>query len=286
MYGCRVIQKALESVDQDCQMEVIKEISNHVLKCVKDQNGNHVVQKIIERVEPQQLQFIIDAFTKGAPDTVCSLSSHPYGCRVIQRVLEHCTEEQKRPVLEQLHENIFTLVTDQYGNYVIQHVIEHGISLDRERIVKCLRGDVLKYAQHKFASNVIEKCLICGTTEQKNILIDEVCNDDGAPNPQLLEMMKDPFANYVVQKMLDVSDSAHRKKIMFSIKSHIPALRKFNYGKHIIAKLEKYFQKTNPGVPFSLISGEQSPQQQFSNTSVNTAVSNNNNNFENGPPIY
>jgi len=57
---------------------------------------------------------------------------------------------------------------------------------------------------------------------------------DGAPNPQLLEMMKDPFANYVVQKMLDVSDSAHRKKIMFSIKSHIPALRKFNYGKHII----------------------------------------------------
>jgi len=60
---------------------------------------------------------------------------------------------------------------------VIQHVIEHGISLDRERIVKCLRGDVLKYAQHKFASNVIEKCLICGTTEQKNILIDEVCNE-------------------------------------------------------------------------------------------------------------
>lgn len=46
MYGCRVIQKALESVDQDCQMEVINEISNHVLKCVKDQNGNHVVQKV------------------------------------------------------------------------------------------------------------------------------------------------------------------------------------------------------------------------------------------------
>ena len=52
-------------------------------------------------------------------------------------------------------------------------------------------------------------------------------------------MMKDPFANYVVQKMLDVSDSAHRKKIMFAIKSHIPALRKFNYGKHIIGK--KFF---------------------------------------------
>ena len=205
MYGCRVIQKALESVPAESQLEIINELSGQVLKCVKDQNGNHVVQKvcntliliklfiqIIERVHPHQLQFIIDAFTTGAPDTVCSLSTHPYGCRVIQRVLEHCTEEQKRSfyfcnflnnfqtfsaVLEQLHENMLTLITDQYGNYVIQHVIEHGIPEDRERIVNRLRGDVLKYAQHKFASNVIEKCLICGSTEQKNSLIDEVCKE-------------------------------------------------------------------------------------------------------------
>ncbi len=33
-----------------------------MLKCVKDQNGNHVVQKCIECVQPQALQFIIDAF--------------------------------------------------------------------------------------------------------------------------------------------------------------------------------------------------------------------------------
>ena len=38
------------------------ELDKHVLKCVKDQNGNHVVQKCIECVEPKHLQFIIDAF--------------------------------------------------------------------------------------------------------------------------------------------------------------------------------------------------------------------------------
>lgn len=37
---------------------------------MKDQNGNHVVQKVIERVEPHKLQFIIDAFVNSAPDTV------------------------------------------------------------------------------------------------------------------------------------------------------------------------------------------------------------------------
>ena len=44
------------------QSEMVKELDGHVLKCVKDQNGNHVVQKCIECVQPQSLQFIIDAF--------------------------------------------------------------------------------------------------------------------------------------------------------------------------------------------------------------------------------
>ena len=41
---------------------MVKELDGHVLKCVKDQNGNHVVQKCIECVEPAALQFIVDAF--------------------------------------------------------------------------------------------------------------------------------------------------------------------------------------------------------------------------------
>ena len=56
------------------------------MKCVKDQNGNHVIQKCIECVPPDLIQFIVDGFS----GKVYSLASHPYGCRVIQRILEHC----------------------------------------------------------------------------------------------------------------------------------------------------------------------------------------------------
>ena len=81
--------------------------------------GNHVVQKCIECVEPNALQFIINAFQ----GQVFSLSTHPYGCRVIQRILEHCMAEQTTPVLEELHQHTDQLLQDQYGNYVIQHVL-------------------------------------------------------------------------------------------------------------------------------------------------------------------
>lgn len=83
-----------------------------------------------------------------------SLSTHPYGCRVIQRILEHCTPEQTTPVLEELHQHTEQLVQDQYGNYVVQHVLEHGCQEDKSKIVNVVRGKVLNLSQHKFARYV------------------------------------------------------------------------------------------------------------------------------------
>uniref|UniRef100_A0A8C7HPN3 Pumilio RNA binding family member 2 n=1 Tax=Oncorhynchus kisutch TaxID=8019 RepID=A0A8C7HPN3_ONCKI len=163
----RFIQQKLERATPS---DIVRELDGHVLKCVKDQNGNHVVQKCIECVQPQALQFIIDAFQ----GQVFVLSTHPYGCRVIQRILEHCTQEQTLPILEELHQHseqlgqkyqgvslemtpktYYTvssdaLFKDQYGNYVIQHVLEHGRPEDKSKIVAEVRGKVLLLSQHKF----------------------------------------------------------------------------------------------------------------------------------------
>ncbi|XP_049507947.1 pumilio homolog 2 isoform X7 [Panthera uncia] len=242
MYGCRVIQKALESISSDQQSEMVKELDGHVLKCVKDQNGNHVVQKCIECVQPQSLQFIIDAF-KGQ---VFVLSTHPYGCRVIQRILEHCTAEQTLPILEELHQHTEQLVQDQYGNYVIQHVLEHGRPEDKSKIVSEIRGKVLALSQHKFASNVVEKCVTHASRAERALLIDEVCCQNDGAHSALYTMMKDQYANYVVQKMIDMAEPAQRKIIMHKIRPHITTLRKYTYGKHILAKLEKYYLKNSP----------------------------------------
>ncbi|MEQ2190399.1 hypothetical protein XENOCAPTIV_009956, partial [Xenoophorus captivus] len=163
-----VIQKALESISSDQQSDIVRELDGHVLKCVKDQNGNHVVQKCIECVQPQALQFIIDAF-QGQ---------------------------------------------DQYGNYVIQHVLEHGRPEDKSKIVAEVRGKVLVLSQHKFASNVVEKCVIHSSRAERALLIDEVCCQKDGPHSALYTMMKDQYANYVVQRMIDMAEPAQRKIIM------------------------------------------------------------------------
>jgi len=82
---------------------------------------------------------------------VFNLSTHPYGCRIIQRILEHCLPDQTLGLLEEMHEHTERLLHDQYGNYVVQHVLEHGRAEDRSRIVAQVRGKVLPLSQHKFA---------------------------------------------------------------------------------------------------------------------------------------
>ncbi|KAJ1958793.1 mRNA binding protein puf3 [Linderina pennispora] len=236
MYGCRVVQKALEHVVTEQQASIVRELDGNVLKCVKDQNGNHVIQKAIERVPAEHIKFIIDAFH----GQVFNLATHPYGCRVIQRMFEHCTESQTRPLLDELHKFTTGLVQDQYGNYVIQHVMERGQPQDRSRVCACIRGHVLQLSKHKFASNVVEKCIAYGEPEDRKALIAEIVavRRDGISN--LVVMMKDQYANYVVQKMLDVVDEQQRDMILSKIQPHISTLRKFTYGKHLISKVEKY----------------------------------------------
>lgn len=87
--------------------------------------------------------------------------------------------------------------------------------------------------------------------------------------------MKDQYANYVVQKMIDVAEPQQRKQLMHKIRPHIHSLRKFTYGKHILAKLEKYLLKNSE---FSaILSGSNS---NISNGNSNGTASNNQLHFE------
>lgn len=67
-------------VDLDQKIEMVGELDGHIMRCVHDQNGNHVIQKCIECIPEDNIQFIISTFF----DKVVTLSTHAYGCRVIQ----------------------------------------------------------------------------------------------------------------------------------------------------------------------------------------------------------
>ncbi|CAN0519363.1 unnamed protein product, partial [Ectocarpus sp. 8 AP-2014] len=102
-----------------------------------------------------------------------------------------------------------------------------------------VKENLLSYSQHKFASNVVEKCLQYGTKEERGVLIQHLLYGHSDGTSLLQVMVCDPYANYVVQKIIDVADQEQRQTIIMEIKAHAAQLKRYTFGKHIISRLEK-----------------------------------------------
>ncbi|KAK4661850.1 mRNA binding protein puf3 [Podospora pseudopauciseta] len=229
MYACRVVQKALSHVLVEQQAELVKELEPEILTIVKDQNGNHVIQKIIQTVPRQHIGFIFDCF-RGR---VSELSSHAYGCRVIQRALEHGNEADKQSIMKELHSCAQMLIMDQYGNYVTQHVITDGSPDDRSKMVALVMSQLPIFSKHKFASNVVEKCIKHGTADQQRDIRDRFMSrgDDG--NSFLVSLTKDQFGNYVLQTLLSELQGQDRDVLVNEVRPLLASIKKMCTGKQI-----------------------------------------------------
>eukprot|EP00755_Sulcionema_specki_P028344 Sspe_Gene.17309::Locus_6139_Transcript_1_1_Confidence_1.000_Length_1246::g.17309::m.17309/K17943/PUM; pumilio RNA-binding family len=116
-YSCRIVQKVLETTCTETRYRLARELEGDVSKCVQDQHGNHVIQRCIELL-PRHCGFIVKSFL----GRVAEVATHSYGCRVVQRILEHSREgDELLALLEEILNVVGHLAMDQYGNYVVQH---------------------------------------------------------------------------------------------------------------------------------------------------------------------
>ncbi|KIW47386.1 uncharacterized protein PV06_00086 [Exophiala oligosperma] len=234
MYGCRVVQKAFEHVLTDQQATLVKELdgpNQQVLKVVRDQNGNHVIQKAIERIPGEHIQFIVDAF-KGQ---TAKMSTHQYGCRVVQRMLEHCAPQAKRVILDELLEHIIPLISDNYGNYVVQHIIQNGEPQDRRFAIDIVLRSVLMFSKHKFASNIVEKSIEFADEDQRQQILRTLTTPDEYGTTPVLQLMRDQYGNYVLQKVYDRLQGEALAALVADMKKNLPELRRTSYGKQVAA---------------------------------------------------
>merc|ERR1719264_216709 len=60
-HGCRVIQKAIQHVPRESQVQMAEMLRGNVILCIECMHGNHVIQKCIEQMPPDSVNFIIQA---------------------------------------------------------------------------------------------------------------------------------------------------------------------------------------------------------------------------------
>lgn len=88
----------------------------------------------------------------------------------------------------------------------MQWIIEKGERADKSLVIGKAYGQVLPLAQQKFASNVMEKCIVHADDDERHKLIDEVIRPALDGSSVIKAMLVHPYANYVMQSELAASE--------------------------------------------------------------------------------
>lgn len=247
MHGTRAVQKMIDFLSTPRQIHsIIVALSMNVVTLIKDLNGNHVVQKCLNRLGAEDNQFIYNAVAAHCVE----VATHRHGCCVLQRCIDHASEAQRVQLVAEITYNALTLVQDPFGNYVVQYVLDLSIPRFTDAVVRQFVGNVCLLSVQKFSSNVIEKCIRVSEPGVRKQLIEELLN-----RTRLEKLLRDSFANYVVQTSLDYADPVQRMRLVECIRPILPVIRNTPYGKRIQSKLQRDNLDLGPpnGVPYSVL---------------------------------
>ncbi|KIX09150.1 uncharacterized protein Z518_00228 [Rhinocladiella mackenziei CBS 650.93] len=228
-HGTRALQKMIEFVHTPEQVDtIIQALSGRVVELVQDLNGNHVVQKCLTRLGAERSQFIYDAVGKYC----VVVGTHRHGCCVLQRCIDHAQGFQRAQLIARITHCAFDLVQDPFGNYVVQYILDLDEAAFTKPLCESFFGRVPALSKQKFSSNVIEKCLRTADSETKEAMIDEMLRGN-----ELEKMLRDSFANYVVQTAMEFADPPTKIRLVDAIRPILPLIKQTPHGRRIASKI-------------------------------------------------
>ncbi|ONH67899.1 Pumilio y domain family member 4 [Cyberlindnera fabianii] len=229
-HGTRALQKLVECLNSDEEADVVvASLKDDIVSLSRDLNGNHVVQRCLQRLKSKDSQFIYDT----AYENCLKIATHRHGCCVLQRCLDHGSEEQCKKLSAIIAGLTKELSLDAFGNYVVQYVLAKDDTDAVDQIVQAVKANLSELSLHKFGSNVIEKCL--RVSRLAGEVIDELLSQES----EMVKRLNDPYGNYVIQTALDVSKEHQFEELSNLIKPLLPQVRNTPHGRRIMARLQQ-----------------------------------------------
>lgn len=236
--GCRVLQKFIENTSPVNVDQLYVELKPYLIDLCFSQNGNHIVQRFIDLL-PARINEIIEIIK----DHVIDLATDNCGCRVVQRIFEKFDISKLGLLVNEVNKQPVNLALNQYGNYVIQNILEKGPEEDVNLLIHAFYGHFYEFSIHKFASNVMEKCIrrVCNrkdSPEQRNEIFEEIIGKPNNHNEERISyMIKDQFGNYVIQRILEFGTEDQQTAIYDVLYSKYYEFYEIGYARHVISKL-------------------------------------------------
>lgn len=228
-HGTRALQKLLECpLTSEESAIIIKSLLPYVVSLSRDLNGNHVVQKCLQKLGAEENQFVFDAASAHCVE----IATHRHGCCVLQRCLDHGSARQRKQLSLEVAAVALELLLDPFGNYVVQYVLSRGDEESVAMILEQIRANFVRLAMHKFGLNVIEKVL--RILKLSDAVLDVVMQHE----TQFPAMLNDAYGNYVLQTSLDVASAGDLARLAGSLQPYLATIKNTPHGRRIISKIQ------------------------------------------------
>jgi hypothetical protein len=236
-FGTRVLQRLITIIDDKTNIlnKFNKILFNSIDKLILTSHGNHIIQKFLEKITYPKNEFAYNYIFSN----FFIVSTNKYGCCTIQKCLQISPNQIREKILNLFFENIYDLLSEQYGTYVFQYIIENEpLDLKIKTIQKIL-PHLLYICKTKYSSNAIEKCLEFNCKEIHLIILEKILEKE----ENIIELITNPFGNYIIQKALCVCDDKNYEYILKVIGNNFGEIKKLSFGFKLISKLLSTHQR-------------------------------------------
>lgn len=229
-HGCRVVQKALEVASSTSRDMLVAELEPHAVMLYESLHGNYVLSKLVETMPSAALQPIIKQLHARGPIVV---AKHRFGCRVLERLIEHCSEHEIGPLIDPIISSSEMLCRHSYGNFVIQHLFEQGAPARRLDILSQLLHAVPYLAMHRTASHVIQRLLEYCDRESLHMIIATLLNSQSPTS--FVEVACNRYGSVVTEQLTDLRFRTPEcfTKVHCYLAENVEMLGQGQYGKRV-----------------------------------------------------
>ena len=238
-YGTRALQKMLDNLGNNMTEEdiniLLKFSQGNIYQMMKDINGNHVIQSIIENIKNKD--HLTPIYKEICDNIVNIMKTKSGSCCVFPKILNNINEEDSDKMINCIIDNIEKLINDENANFAIQKIIKLNKNVYNNKIYNYLQDKIVKLSMQKFSSNVIET-FIMNIPSFKDKIIGKIIESNS-----IINLLSDKFGNYIIQKSLSNANSDDFNNIIKIIKSNIKLIKQSSHGKKIYEKLIKSYKQ-------------------------------------------
>jgi len=129
----------------------------------RDEHWNFFVQLLLCLCSSEQL----DRFCQVLQEGVVTLSTHKQGCRILLRLMEHCSASvEVETLMDRIEDELLEIMYDDFGVLIVQEMLKRRpASAATEQVLTaccCNSSDIAKRGQRNHALCILAKAVDCG----------------------------------------------------------------------------------------------------------------------------